>query len=256
MSISHRKGHIKLYYWNERPNLGDILSKLILERFTHLPSKHAKPSDSNLVIVGSILEHLPGDWKGVIAGAGKLHEWSRLDLRSAKKLAVRGPLTARALNANSGVVLGDPALLANELILPQDKKYKLGLVPHWTDDILETNKLFLQYDPIIIRIGHDPIKVITEIAQCDKIVSSSLHGIVLSDAFNIPRRVELAPSMTSPPFWGGSTFKWEDYHQSLNMKFEVGITKQADYNIVTEKQHELFDVFEEVKVLFSRQARY
>ena len=239
---------MKIYYWKGKKNFGDLLTSYLLKRFTGLHSKWSEPEDAELVMTGSILEHLPEDWAGIIAGAGKLHESTQLKFRNAKILAVRGPLTAKGLKGN--FVLGDPGLLADELIPLQEKKHDLGIVPHWTDTQLEHNKTFLKYNPKIIRVSDDPLKVIKQIAQCKKIVSSSLHGIILADAFGIPRRIEIAPRMISHPQQEGGLFKWKDYEGSLGEKLELGVTKQINPNTITEKQHELFDVMEEIEGFF------
>jgi hypothetical protein len=238
---------MKIYYWNVKKNFGDLLTPLIISRFTRLQSKLVAPKDADLIMVGSILEHLPPRWHGVIAGAGKLHEKSVIDLPKARILAVRGPLTAKGLKGS--FVLGDPGLLCDDLIPAQDKKYDLGIVPHWSDTKLELNPIFLKYDPKIIRVSDDPIKVIKEIAQCRKIVSSSLHGIIAADAFGIPRRIEIAPDMKTNPDEGG-IFKWDDYSQSIGMKLKIGLTQDVDRNIIAEKQFELFDVIEQIKKIF------
>lgn len=240
---------VKVYYWNNRPNFGDYLTPLIVKRFTRLPSEWTKPENSELVVVGSILEHLPEDWDGVIAGAGKLHERTKLKFPSAKILALRGPLTAKGLKGD--FVLADAGLLADELVSNQDKEHNLGIIPHWTDNVLEYDPRFTKYNPKIIRIDKDPIEVIKEISSCKKIVSSSLHGIILADAFGIPRRIEISPRMLSHPHQEGGLFKWLDYSASIKQKLEIGITQEIDRNIITEKQHELFDVFQEIKEIFS-----
>lgn len=240
---------MKVYYWNGKKNFGDLLTPLLLKKFTHLSSEWAEPEDSELVLAGSILEHLPEDWEGVIAGCGKLHEKTKLKFPRAKILALRGPLTAKGLKGN--FVLGDPGLLADELVKIKDKKYELGIVPHWTDIKLEHTPIFLKYKPKIIRVTDDPLKVIDEIGQCKKIISSSLHGIILADAFGIPRRIEISPRMLSHPHQEGGLFKWLDYSASLNTKLEIGKTIEIDRNIILEKQYALFDVFEELKNIFS-----
>lgn len=250
MQSNHHPTPIKLYYWNAKKNFGDLLSNLLLDKFVRLNHERAEAVDANLVIVGSILEHLPDHWRGIVAGAGKLHEHSKIKLHHAKILAMRGPLSAKGFKGN--VVLADPGLLADEIVPLQDKEYNLGLVPHWSDTELEKNPIFLRYNPKIIRVDDHPIKAITEISQCRKIVSSSLHGIVLADAFGIPRRIEIAPRMLSHPHQEGGIFKWRDYAASLKMKLEIGLTQEADRNIVAEKQFELFDMFEEIKSIFSK----
>ncbi len=230
-------------------NFGDLLGPLLLEKFCHLKSEWADREKAQLVIVGSILEHLPVNYSGVIAGCGKLHEGSELSFPQAIILGFRGPLTAKGFKGN--ITLADPGLLANELIPMEDKEYSLGIVPHWTDKTLEHNPIFKKFHPKIIRVGDDPLKVIREIGQCRKIVSSSLHGIILADAFNIPRRIEIPPMALSHPYREGALFKWEDYSASLNMKLKIGETQEADRNLVADLQSELFDMFEQIKSIFS-----
>ena len=239
---------VPTYYWKDKANFGDLLTPLLLSRFTKVRSTWATPEQAKLVMVGSILGHLPEDWAGVIAGAGKLHEFAPLSLPDARVLAVRGPLTAKSFKGD--FVIGDPALLADELVPVEDKQYNLGVIPHWTDKKLEHDPRFLKYGPRIIRVSDDPLAVIREIGLCKKIVSSSLHGIVLADAFGIPRRIEVAPRLLSHPQQEGGLFKWRDYSASLGMRFEVGVTQEADRNRVLEKQYELFDVFDEINCIF------
>lgn len=240
------RGLVKVYYWKSKPNFGDLLNPLLLKRFALLDTEWSEPQDAELVAVGSVLDRLPKGWAGTVAGAGKLHENTVLDLRG-KVLAVRGPLTAKGLK---NVALGDPGLLADELVKREDKRYELGIVPHWTDATLEFNKLFLRYNPRIIRVGDDPLEVIREIGRCKKIVSSSLHGIILADAFGIPRRIELAPRMLTHPHQEGGIFKWKDYSASLNMPLEIGVTKTPSSLMVSERQHELYDVFRQLRRMF------
>ena len=240
---------MKIYYWNVKKNFGDELSGLLIKKFTKLSSEWSVPEEADLVMVGSILEHLSSDYSGIIAGCGKLHEKTKVSFPNAKILALRGPLTARGVKGN--FVLADPGLLADELVSLEDREYDLGIVPHWTDKDLEHNKIFKKYNPLIIRPNQDPLEVIRQIGKCKKIVSSSLHGIILADAFGIPRRIEIAPRMQTHPHQEGNLFKFKDYLSSINMPFEFGVTREVDRNTITEKQHELYDVFQEIKGIFS-----
>lgn len=239
----------KAYYWTGKKNFGDLLTPLLLTYFSKLKVELAEPSQARVVVAGSILEHLPLWWDGYIVGSGKLHEGSKIDLPHSHILALRGPLTARGIKGS--YVLGDPGLLADELVGDEDKEWDLGIVPHWTDTSLEKDSRFLKYNPKIIRVSDDPLQVISEIGRCKKIVSSSLHGVILADAFGIPRRIEVAPRLLTHAHQEGGLFKWRDYLASINMRLEVGLTQLADRNVIIEKQHELFDVFEEVKAVFS-----
>lgn len=251
---------INTYYWKGKKNFGDLLTPLLLNHFCHLPSQWSTPEEASLLMVGSILEKLPKDWRGVIAGAGLLHESSKPFISAKSKiLAVRGPLTcSRIWSSDTGCaykkysgVQADPGLLADELVGEQERIYNLGLIPHWTDTTLEENPIFKKFNPKIIRVGDDPLEVIRQIGQCKKIVSSSLHGIILADAFGIPRRIEIPPMALSNPKREGGVFKWQDYSASLGMKLQIGVTQEPDRNLIQEKQNELFDVMEEVRGIFS-----
>jgi len=249
---------IKEYHWTTKPNFGDLLTPLLIDRFIHLPHIQASSQEANLVMVGSILEHLSWSYSGIVAGAGLLHSTSRF-ITNGRILAVRGPMTLERLYSKingkpldfSSIVLADPGLLADELVPEQIKQYNLGIIPHWTDTSLALNPIFKKFNPLIINVADNPLKVIAQIGQCKKIVSSSLHGIILADAFGIPRRIELPPRALSHPQQEGGTFKWRDYSASIGMRFETGITQEPDRNIIIEKQHELFDVFEEIKSIFN-----
>jgi pyruvyltransferase len=241
--------YMNVYYWTGKKNFGDLLTDLLIKRFTGLSTKLVSADKAELVMVGSILEHLPKDFSGVIAGCGKLHEKTNIDFPNAKILALRGPLTAG--NLKDKIVIGDPGLLADELVPLTDKKYDLGIVPHWTDTTLEHDVRFKKYNPKIIRVADDPLKVITEISQCKKIISSSLHGIITADAFGLPRRIEMSPRVLSHPHQEGGLYKWNDYSESIGMKLEIGLTQLADRHLIIERQHNLFDLFEEIKKLFS-----
>jgi pyruvyltransferase len=240
---------IKVYYWKNRKNFGDLLTSLLLTRFAHLNSEWSEPEYAELVMAGSVMDKLPDEWEGVIAGAGKLHEKTERHFPNAKILAVRGPLSANGLKGN--FVLADAGLLADELVETSEKRYNLGIVPHWTDTTLEHDPRFTRFDPKIIRVADDPLDVIREISYCKKIVSSSLHGIILADAFGIPRRIEIPPRALTHAHQEGGLFKWKDYSASINMELQIGVTQEADRNVIQEKEQELFDVLEQVKKMFT-----
>jgi len=209
----------------------------------------AEPQDAELVGVGSVLDKLPENWTGVVAGAGKLHEKTRLSLEQAVILALRGPLTAKGIRGH--YALGDPGLLADELVPLPEKEFDLGVIPHWTDHTLAGDPRFIKYHPMIIDVRNDPLKVIADIGRCKKIVSSSLHGIILADAFGIPRRIEISPRALSHAHQEGGLFKWRDYSLSVGMELTIGKTQEPDRNVVLERQYELFDVFEEIERIFT-----
>lgn len=226
------------YHWNARRNFGDELTPLLLQRFAGLDPEWGPPETARCVVVGSIVEHLPLNYAGFVAGVGKLYEDTVVNLPKATILGLRGPLTAKGVPGD--FVLGDPGLLANELVGPVEQVYNLGVVGHWSDRALAQRPEFLRWDPLIIDPAGDPLTVIRQIGSCKKVVSSSLHGIVVADAFGIPRRTEMAAQFERE---GGPT-KFIDYNATIGVKFVVGKTQQPDYFRVQNKQAELFDMLE------------
>lgn len=225
----------KVYWWRAVPNFGDVLTQTLLNYYS-IKHQWTPALDADIVITGSILEHLPHGWRGTIIGAGRLYENSELDLSRAKILAVRGPLSANGL---PGIfALGDPGLLAPLLISHQPVSYDLGVVPHWSDHKLA--KRFAYGHTISPRSS--PLHVITEIAKCRRIVSSSLHGIIVADSFGIERQAEL------PPFSDSNyDFKFRDYAASIHMKTEFGHLIQADQSQVKARQGEIQDALAQLQ---------
>jgi hypothetical protein len=171
------------------PNFGDALAPLLLDHFCDADLEWAPIADASIASIGSVLEHIPPRWTGYICGSGKLKENSAINLSHATVVALRGPLSAKGIKGN--FALGDPGLLADELVGPQEKRWDLGIVPHWKDDELAPRFARLIRAPSTTRVISprlDPLTVVTEIGACKRIVTSSLHGMITADAFGIPRR--------------------------------------------------------------------
>src|SRR5690606_38287819 len=125
--------------------------------------------------------------------------------------AMRGPLSAgvaRRQGLQVPDVYGDPALLFPLLYTPQrSAEHQLGIIPHYAD----------RQSPHVARLGALPgvdviditagiTEVPDRIARCTAIASSSLHGMILADAYGIPSTwIELSDQVE------GSGFKFRDY---------------------------------------------
>jgi pyruvyltransferase len=235
------RGHkISAYWWRSVPNFGDAIAPLLLERFAGIKPVWASSHLADVVSVGSVLEHIPPDWDGHIIGSGKLFPDSRLNLytEAATIWALRGPLSAREVPYRD-FAIGDPGLLADELVPSQDKNYGLGIVPHWSDEDLEHNPMFTRGNHVVINPTDDPLKVIALIGQCYKIVTSSLHGMIVADAFGIPRRFEYAKQFDRE----GGRFKFKDYSQSIGAPLEEGKLFDAHRFRVEDRKHEIYDAY-------------
>lgn len=240
---------IQEYHWVGRANWGDAMAPCLLERFADLPRIISGPIDSaDVITVGSVIEHVPPEWQGIILGAGRLSERSKISLNPhVKILGLRGPLTAYSMSY-SGIsrdcAIGDPGLLADELVGSQSRIYDLGIVPHWSDNDLAKDPRFVghKWSTLIINPADPPLTVIRQIGQCQKIVSSSLHGLIVADAFGIPRRFETTPRFDKE----GGLYKFHDYSASIGATLEIGNLYRANTHLVDDRKHELYDAYQEL----------
>jgi pyruvyltransferase len=236
----------KAYWWAETPNFGDALAPLLLQRFADLKVEWGTVSHSKIASVGSILEHIPPLWDGYILGSGMLRGNSQLNIHgmksgiTAKILALRGPLTARCIPGS--YALGDPGILANELVGPQEKVWDLGILPHFTD-----KELFPRFSALIPKESSvcliDPraeaLSVLRKIGSCRRIVTSSLHGMILADAFGIPRRVEYSKKMDND----GGDFKFRDYSATIQFPFVPGKMGEPSRVVVEDVKFAVYDAY-------------
>ena len=205
---------LPLYYWHKKTwnNFGDYLSLKMVERIVGQPVKIAKQKghEKNLLAIGSIL--ICGKEGDVIWGSGlkgnkmDLSEFSfsNLDIR-----AVRGPLTRQFLQDKLHIecpeVYGDPALLVPYLFPEFRKKahpkYDYIIIPHYSEE-----KLFpKRHYPNVVYPTDPWDEIIEKITDSRFVIASSLHGIIVAEAFGIPARF-LRITEHEP------LFKYQDYY--------------------------------------------
>jgi hypothetical protein len=243
---------VKAYWWREIPNFGDGLMGLALEKFGEVKTAWAPVSRAQVAAGGSVLEHIPPLWDGFVLGAGKLYENSELHLHTGTMtiLALRGPLTARQCPPGD-YAIGDPGLLAPEIMPAQEKQHDLGLIPHWSDATLRMRNEFYGdgWSTHYIDPQQSPLRVLAEISACHRIVTSSLHGMIVADAYGIPRRFEPA-GVTS---LRAGLFKYNDYSASIDLPLEPGVMREANQNRVEDRKYELFDAYQDLHMMLRRQ---
>lgn len=205
----------RVFYWKPHSghrNFGDHLAKVIVTKVLadhgHLIEEQVR-QPRQLLSVGSVL-HFAEDG-AVVWGSGvngKVmraadHRYRRLDVR-----AVRGPKT-RAFLMDKGIavpeVYGDPALLLPHLFpgrFARDVQRAVAVVPNLHD--LQT----LQQEGVADLVS--PLdgwnRCIEQILQAELVVSSSLHGIIIAEAYGVPARYVRFSEVENP-------FKYDDYMQ-------------------------------------------
>lgn len=209
-----RRARRALYWWQPsdgRINVGDHLSKVIVDAMLALRDLelvHKRDRSRRLFAVGSIL-HNARDGEAVW-GSGinakipdDAHRFRHLDVR-----AVRGPLTRQWL-VDRGIaapaVYGDPALLMpafypRELVgapAPVD----FVVIPHFNEPV---GKYAAWQDRLLLP-STLPLAFVRGLLGAKRVVSSSLHGVILAEAYGIP-----AVYLDSGN--GENRFKYDDYY--------------------------------------------
>lgn len=210
---------LKLFWWNKKYNFGDTIN---YELALNISNKEVEwvPSNYNkeyFMAIGSILHR--SNSKTLVWGSGLISKSSYPIEKPKEIFAVRGPLTRERL-LNLGIkcpdVYGDPALLFPIYFNPKiEKRYELGIIPHYIDKNHNFFKNKFTSDVNIIDIENkNPYNFIKEVLQCKKIISSSLHGLIIADAYDIPSiHVNFSNNIK------GGNFKFNDYF--LSVKREV-----------------------------------
>jgi pyruvyltransferase len=183
---------MKLYWWDRVPNLGDVVGKLLLERFGY-DVERAGSSQADWFATGSILERADGT-TATIWGSGRFGQtYPPTDLHRANVLALRGRRTAEYVTGIGEVAYGDPGLLVDELIPHRGGEGDV-IVPHWEDQ----SRMRADFPHArFVDVTGDPWEALEAIAGADRVISSSFHGVVFADAYGIPRMWQLT---TAHPF--------------------------------------------------------
>lgn len=174
---------------------------------------------NNYLCIGSLVdsEHYTNT-NTIVWGSGA-SSFGRCVPHPKKICSVRGYKTISFL-AKQGIqcpnAVGDPALLLPLFYDPKKHiKYKLGIIPHVLDLKTEiiNEVLKLHKNVLIIDLAHYGkwTDVVDQICSCEFILSSSLHGLIASDAYGIPNSwIKLSDNVC-----GGVYFKFLDYFSSV-----------------------------------------
>lgn len=228
---------IPLTWWTVTPNFGDLLSPYLVEKLTSKPVRAVnnrpgrkglravlRKSPFSYLAIGSIISRANAN--SVVWGSGAFGTETNSNLNpKAKYLAVRGPLTRNLLRINKiscPEVYGDPALLIPGIFNPPTvKKYKIGVILRWSET--DWHRVDVDGDVKKINLGTSDIEgTLTDILSCEKIISSSLHGLILADAYGIPS------AWLSSETPKGLEFKFYDYFLSVN---KIQKPQQFDFSV-------------------------
>lgn len=226
-------------------NWGDDINYYFIKELTRRPvislfnfRLARKFKFKNFLCVGSLLG-MPGyaNENTIVWGAGSFGELKGVVPKHI--CSVRGKLT-RDILIEKGLdcpeVYGDPALLlplvyqprrgvqcsiaANSVQEVQKASYRLGIIPHIDDlhhPVIEEIREKYADEIMIIDLAHYNkwTDVIDKICSCESILSSSLHGLIVSDAYQVSSCwIELTGKIL------GGHFKYYDYASSVGREFD------------------------------------
>ena len=222
--IFEKNNKICVQYYSSSHNWGDIIAPFLVKALSGkdiVTVGERIRKDLNIPVVqcvGSILQWATP--KVHIWGTGFISQnrwWNNIP----KKIhAVRGPLTRDKILAKGfdcPEIYGDPALLMPRFYNPKVKKqFKIGVIPHYIDQRLAFPlSLFKDPDFTFINIKSGIENVVNKALECEFLISSSLHGVILGDAYNIPTaHVKFSGKVM------GKDFKFNDYYASIHREYE------------------------------------
>jgi hypothetical protein len=227
-------------------NLGDGFNPVIFDHF--IGKKHPIYKDILDVPIDPIYKDIidiPNKSNGVpcIIGIGSLLSWNdfkeasnqiicgtgfirknMIAQRPLKIISVRGEKTRQnylKYDIDCPPIYGDLGLLLRYVIPPPiacNKKYTIGFIPHYVDkktpSIIKAKKN-PNWTIIDIDQAFTVKKFVKEIHECNFILSSSLHGIIVADSYGIPAyHVELSDGV-------GGSWKFKDYYSSVKRKYKI-----------------------------------
>lgn len=211
---------LPLKYFHGTLNVGDVLNVYLTETLSGRQVQRVETDAvPHILGVGSIMHFAsPKSW---VWGSGVIDPQQPFDysqLTAAQICAVRGHKTLELLRAKGvdvgDVPLGDPAVLLPTIYQPErgEPRYDVGLVAHYVDEELEVVKALTQkLNAKVISVRQHPEDFIKELLDCRAILSSSLHGLILSDSYAIPNLwVRFSDKVL------GGDFKFLDYYSTTD----------------------------------------
>lgn len=248
------KNEVNLHWYkysnDQLYNLGDYLSTVVYEYMLDklgLDPHQKVPKTRHLLAIGSVLtqgyQNATVWGSGMIASDSPKHRIS-LRIKNLDIRAVRGPLTREVLQKyghSCPPIYGDPAVLMPLIYANRcDKRYDVTLVDHhsapfandMTENVHRLNIMTKDYPSFI-----------DEIIASKLVISSSLHGIILAEAYGVPAIWLGTPSL--------NPFKYQDWYLSTGRKNVSPVCSIADaikatppeLPEISEMQSQLFQCF-------------
>ena len=230
---------IKLFYYGKNPdhgNFGDLLSRYVVEKLTGMcvEKYDRRRTATHLTAIGSILSGKEICSPAVIWGSGfispeplwkikltRIQQFLRRRYGHPSVCAVRGKLT-REILAKAGIycpeIYGDPALLMPMIYHGAKRKnYRLGVILHLEHQKFKDKFAHRDVKWINISRSYDDLEgFVDEVLECDAVLSSAMHGLIIANTYKVPcvRLKIQGRSILRESKW--ENFKFTDYLYGLN----------------------------------------
>lgn len=212
--------------------VGDILGPWIVDQITGIPPKWCR-RDQGLLVGGNTLSMATGEQE--VWGSGILQRGDTVSPEATIK-SVRGPLSYAAVTSSGGRcagVFGDPAMLLPTFIPRRRKeaRFEVGLIRHerhLADDVAMQHVK----DISLVGSGVEVIKrVINEIQECESVLSTSVYGVMIANAYGIPARWCVAGNRNSQ--YSGDRTEFEDYFGSVGIATQVPLDLSEEGRLIS-----------------------
>jgi succinoglycan biosynthesis protein ExoV len=207
---------MKLYYHEGIfRNFGDDLNLWLWPRL--IGDVINDKNDGLFVGIGTLLNsRVPAHQNVVIFGTG--YGYGPLPKpipKSWHTYCVRGPLTARALGLAPTFAIADGAILLRILDLPKPStSHPVSFMPHWESANFGAWKEVCRQAGVNYIDPREPLEsVLDSIRSSEKLVTGSMHGAIVADAFRVPW-------IPVRPFAKWHFMKWFDWAGSLEVKID------------------------------------
>lgn len=231
--------HVAAFWWDKRTNFGDAIGPWIVARTTGKVPVNTRGTglgQPSLMSVGSILGQIERE-DTQVWGTGLIEplQGSRLtklkSMNQPEVFAVRGKLTREELVSKAGwtvpEVYGDPGLLLPRFIDRSAgiaSEGRVAVVPHYAhvDSFQPSAGEHVHF----VDVEQGLERVVREIAAAEAVVSTSLHGLIIAQAYEVPwvwLRITDSPLM-------GDDFKFEDFFSTLS-RAEVTVVECSAHEV-------------------------
>lgn len=207
---------MRLYYYKTPAgNFGDDLNQWLWRQLFPIPIEQCFDDETLFLGIGSILNSEIPKYppKKIVFGTGYGYGSLPSVTDAWRFICVRGPLTAQALELPPSAAICDSALLVRELVEPaRSAEHKIAFMPHHRMINADDWQSVCESLDICYIDPAAPIQnILDKIRSSELVISESLHGAIMADAFRVP----WIPVRTNSFIL---EFKWQDWCASIQLE--------------------------------------